>query len=222
MDLALQMLIGAVTGYLFGMIPTGAIVGRRFGVDLTRVGSGSTGATNVLRTLGTRWAVVVLLADLLKGMAAVLFAGWLVGGVPWGPPTWGQIMAASFAVIGHTYSPLLRFRGGRGIVTGGGGLLILSPVAFFVALPCGAVAILLTRYVSLGSIVGALVAGAIVLWQGLSGTAPGPFLFYGSAVPAFVIWAHRGNIKRLLSGTERKLSRGDRRRETGEARSPNS
>ena len=74
---------------------------------------------------------------------------------------------------------------------------------------------MLTRYVSLGSIVGALAAGATVLWQGLSQDALGPFLLYGTAVPAFVIWAHRGNIKRLLSGTERKLSRGVASRAAG-------
>jgi len=208
MDLALQMAIGAALGYLCGMIPTGAIVARRFGIDLTRVGSGSTGATNVLRTLGTRWAAVVFVCDLLKGTVAVLLAGAIVGGAPWGQPTWGQVMAASFAVIGHSFSPLLGFRGGKGIVTGGGGLLILSPVAFVMALLGGVVAIILTRYVSLGSIVAATLAGATVLWQGLSGAAPEPYLFYGSAVTAFVFWTHRGNIQRLLSGTERKLSRG--------------
>ena len=102
MDLALQVAIGAVLGYLFGMIPTGAIVGRRHGIDLTRIGSGSTGATNVLRTLGARWAIVVFVGDLLKGVAAVLVVGWIVGGAPWGTLTWSQVIASAFAVIGHT------------------------------------------------------------------------------------------------------------------------
>jgi glycerol-3-phosphate acyltransferase PlsY len=208
MDLALQMAIGAVLGYLFGMIPTGAVVGRRFGIDLTRVGSGSTGATNVLRTLGARWAALVLLGDLLKGTAAVLLTGWILGGAPWSSPTWGQIAAAALAVIGHSFSPLLGFRGGKGIITGGGGLLVLSPLAFVAALASGVVAVALTRYVSVGSIVGAAVAGAIVVWQSLSGDAPGAFVIYGTLVPGFVFWTHRGNIQRLLSGTERKLSRG--------------
>jgi glycerol-3-phosphate acyltransferase PlsY len=208
MGLALQLVIGAIVGYVLGMFSTGYFVGRRYGIDLRKVGSGSTGATNVLRTLGTRWAIVVVLGDLLKGTVAVFIVGWLTGGAPWGPPTWGQIAAAAFAVVGHTLSPLLGFKGGRGIVTGGGGLLLLSPLAFCVALVCGIVTIVLTRYVSLGSIVGAVVAGGIVLWQGLSDPALSPFLVYGSAVPAWVIIAHRGNIKRLLAGTERKFSRG--------------
>jgi glycerol-3-phosphate acyltransferase PlsY len=216
MDVTLQMVIGAVIGYLLGMIPTGGIVGRSFGVDLTQVGSGRTGATNVLRTLGARWAVVVALGDFLKGTVAVLLTGWIVGGAPWEPVTWGQVSAASFAVLGHTFSPLLGFRGGRGIVTGGGALIVLSPLSFVIALVCGAVAIVLTRYVSLGSLVGTVVAGAVVLFQSLVWNGPTAFLLYGTALPAFIILAHRDNIQRLMSGTERKLSRGDRRQETGD------
>lgn len=208
MGIALQVVIGAAIGYLCGMFPTGALVGRRYGIDFTKVGSGSTGATNVLRHLGARWTVVVVLGDLFKGSLAVLIAGWLLGGAPWEPLTWGQVVAATFAVVGHTYSPLLGFRGGKGILTGGGGLLILSPPAFLAALVCAMTAIILTRYVSLGSIVGAVVACIVVLWQGASNGNPGVFLFYGVAVPAFVIVTHRSNIKRLLTGTERKFSRG--------------
>jgi len=212
MDVALPFLIGAVVGYLCGMIPTGALVGRRFGVDLRRVGSGSTGATNVLRTLGTRWAALVVSVDLLKGTVAVLLVGLILGGAPWDQPTWPQVVASAFAVLGHTFSPLLGFKGGRGIVTGGGGLLVLSPLAFVAALICGVAAIVLTRYVSLGSLVGAVVAGAIVVWQAWTGTGPWAFYLYGTLVPGFVIWSHRGNIKRLATGTERKLSRGSARR----------
>ena len=208
MDLALQIVIGAALGYLFGMIPTGAIVGRRHGVDLTRIGSGSTGATNVLRTFGWRWAIIVFAGDLLKGTAAVLVVGWLVGGAPWETPTWGQVIASAFAVIGHTFSPLLGFKGGKGVMAGGGGLLIISPLGFFLALVSGVLMVVLTRFMSLGSIVGATVAGAVVVWQGLTSDDPLPMVFYGTAVPAFVYWTHRSNIQRLLSGTERKVSRG--------------
>lgn len=208
MDVALPFLVGAVVGYLCGMLPTGALVGRRFGVDLRRVGSGSTGATNVLRTLGTKWAALVVVVDLLKGTVAVLVVGLILGGTPWDQPTWPQVVASAFAVIGHTFSVLLGFKGGRGIITGGGGLLLLSPWAFLAALVCGVSAIALSRYVSLGSLVGAVVAGTIVVWQAWTGAGPWAFWFYGTLVPGFVIWSHRGNIKRLVTGTERKLSRG--------------
>ena len=208
MDLALQIVVGAVVGYLFGMIPTGALIGWRHGVDLTKIGSGSTGATNVLRTFGWRWAIIAFAGDLLKGTAAVLVAGWIVGGAPWGTPTWGQVIASAFAVIGHTFSPLLGFKGGKGVMAGGGGLLIISPVGFFLALVCGVLMVVLTRFMSLGSIVGATVAGVVVVWQGLTSDNPLPLVFYGTAVPAFVYWTHRSNIQRLLTGTERKVSRG--------------
>jgi glycerol-3-phosphate acyltransferase PlsY len=208
MDLALQIVIGAIIGYLFGMIPTGAMIGWRHGVDLTRIGSGSTGATNVLRTFGWRWAVIAFAGDLLKGAVAVLVVGWIVGGAPWSTPTWGQVIASTFAVIGHTFSPLLGFRGGKGVMAGGGGLLIISPIGFLAALICGVLMVVLTRFMSLGSIVGATVAGLVVIWQGLNSDNPGPLVFYGIAVPGFVYWTHRSNIQRLLTGTERKVSRG--------------
>jgi acyl phosphate:glycerol-3-phosphate acyltransferase len=208
MDLALQIAIGAVVGYLCGMIPSGAIVARRFGIDLTRVGSGSTGAANVLRTLGTRWAALVFFCDLFKGTLGVLLVTWITGASLSEPATWGQVVAATFAVIGHSFSPLLGFRGGKGIVTGGGGLVVLSPLGFFGALLCATITIATTRYVSVGSIVAAIVSGSVVLWQGWTSSSPGPFLFYGTAVPVFVFWTHRTNIKRLVTGTERKLSRG--------------
>jgi glycerol-3-phosphate acyltransferase PlsY len=208
MDVALQIVVGAIVGYVLGMIPSGAIVGRRYGIDLTRVGSGSTGATNVLRTLGTRWAALVAFGDVLKGALAAFLVGWIFGGAPWEQATWPQIAAAACAVLGHSYSPLLGFRGGKGILTGGGGLLVLSPPAFLAALVCGSTAIALTRYVSLGSLAGAVVSAVIVIWQAWSGAGPASFFVYGTLVPGFVIVTHRGNIKRLATGTERKLSRG--------------
>jgi acyl phosphate:glycerol-3-phosphate acyltransferase len=211
MDGALQLVIGAIVGYLLGMIPTGAIVGRRFGLDLRQVGSGSTGATNVLRTLGKKWAALVALIDVLKGAVAVFLVGLIFAGAPADRRITAQVVTAAFAVLGHTYSPLLGFRGGRGILTGGGGVLVLAPLGFFASLVGGVVAIVIWRYVSLGSIVGAVIAGAVVVWYAWTGAAPPVFYFYGTLVPAFVIVTHRGNIKRLLSGTERKFSIGSSR-----------
>lgn len=207
MDVAGQMLIGAVIGYLLGMVPSGGVIARAHGIDLTRIGSGSTGATNVQRTLGTRWAAVVALIDVVKGAAAVLLTGALLGGAPWGTATGAQVAAAIFAVVGHSFSPLLGFRGGKGILTGGGGLVILSPVAALIAVVLGAIAIALSKYVSLGSLVATVVSSAIVLWQWFTGAGPAAFLLYGTLLPAFIMLTHRGNIHRLATGTERRLSR---------------
>jgi glycerol-3-phosphate acyltransferase PlsY len=130
----------------------------------------------------------------------------MFGGMPWDQPTWVQFVAAAFAVIGHTYSPLLGFKGGRGIITGSGGLLVVTPPAFLASLIFGVGTVALTRYVSLGSLVGAVVAAIVMIWQAWSG-GPAFFYLYGTLVPGFVIMTHKGNIQRLLSGTERKLGR---------------
>ncbi|MCC6174787.1 MAG: glycerol-3-phosphate 1-O-acyltransferase PlsY [Chloroflexi bacterium] len=199
MDVTLAVLVGAAVGYAFGMFPTGMVIGRLHGIDPTTIGSGRIGATNIRRALGTRWALVVAAGDLLKGALAVILAGALTDS------TWAQIVAASFAVLGHTFSPLIGFKGGRGVVTGAGGLLIINPIAFVVALVCGLATVVGTRYVSLGSIVGAILAGTVVIVQTyLTGAAPA-YLLYGTVLPAFIIWAHRDNIQRLLSGTERRV-----------------
>lgn len=207
MDVAFQILIGAVVGYLLGMIPSGGMVARAHGIDLTRIGSGSTGATNVQRTLGTRWAAAVALIDVLKGTAAVLVTGLIVGGAPWEAGSWGQTAAGIFAAVGHAYSPLLGFRGGKGILTGAGSLLVLSPVALLTAMVLGSIAIMLSKYVSLGSLVATVVSSIIVLAQWFTGNGPSSFLVYGTLLPAFVLMTHRGNIYRLATGTERKVSR---------------
>lgn len=207
MDLALPLLIGAVVGYLFGMLPTGVIVGKSLGVDLTQVGSQRTGATNVLRTLGLRWALLVGVLDFLKGLLPVVVVGWLMGG-----SDWARVAAAMFAVIGHTYSPLIGFKGGRGVLTGGGGVIVMSPLAFLAAFVFGIPAVFLTRYVSLGSLVAAVASGTVVVIQALLGYEPISYLVYGTVLPLFVILTHRDNIHRLLNGTERKLSRGKRQR----------
>jgi acyl phosphate:glycerol-3-phosphate acyltransferase len=114
----------AVVGYLLGGIPCGMIVGRARGVDLTQTGSGSTGATNALRTLGFGPALLVFVGDFLKGVLAVLAARAIAGDA-----AWPQVAAATAAVIGHSYSPFIGFRGGRGVVTGMGGLVMIWPWA---------------------------------------------------------------------------------------------
>ena len=200
MDGTLASVAAIVVGYLLGTIPTGMVVGRARGIDLTAIGSKRTGATNVLRTLGPRWAALVALGDVAKGSLAVLAAGALTA---WNP--WAEVFAAMAAVLGHTYSPFIGFRGGRGVLTGAGGVLIIAPIAFLIGSTAGCVAIWATRYVSLGSLVAASVAGLVTLASVLRGDAPPAYLVYGLVVPAFIIVAHRDNIRRLLSGTERKL-----------------
>ena len=195
-----QGLVGLLIGYLAGAIPTGAVVGRLGGVDLTRVGSRKTGATNVLRTLGPGAAAVVFLGDLFKGSLAMLLAGALFDRDPL-----AMALAGAAAVIGHAFSPFIGFKGGRGVTTGLGGLLVLSWPAGLLGLIVGAVTIAATRYVSLGSILGTVVGTVALLVGVLAHGLPVQYAIYALIVGPFIVIAHRDNIQRLLSGTERKL-----------------
>ena len=193
---------GVVTllaAYLVGAFPTGAIVAWAHGVDLTRRGSRRTGATNALRVLGKRAAIGILLGDALKGVLAVLLARRLVRGT-WAPPLAGLV-----AMAGHTYSLFLGGKGGRGVATGLGVLLALSPAALLVAAAAGVGTIAATRLVSLGSLAGALAGAAALAMQAARGRVPRAHLLFVVGGASFLIYSHRDNIERLLAGTERRL-----------------
>lgn len=192
--------VAGLIGYLLGSIPVGALVGGvAGGVDLRRFGSGKTGATNVLRTLGPGAAAIVVTGDLLKGVLAVLLVRWLFG------PGWPEAIAGILAAVGHNYSVFLQFHGGRGMIVSTGAMLALNPWVVLIGVPAGLAVIALTRYVSLGSILGCVVGGVAIAVFWLLGWDSLPHAAFGIAAALFVIWSHRDNIKRLLAGTERKL-----------------
>ena len=204
----------ALIGYLLGSIPFGVLIGRRSArVDVRQVGSGKTGATNVLRVAGKKAAALVAMLDLLKGLVAVVFAGLIfseeylvVGGSGlWWLARSAQVVAALSAMAGHNFPIFLKFKGGRGVATFFGGLLVLCPAA---ALFGGEVLILgagLTRYVSLGSIAGVVGTYAILLPLTIFNGFPIEYLVYTLIGSIFIIVMHRDNIVRLLSGKERRL-----------------
>jgi glycerol-3-phosphate acyltransferase PlsY len=191
------ILIGA---YLLGGLPWGLLLGWWLrGVDIRRYGSGKTGATNAARTLGWRISLAVFVLDLLKGIIAVLVARWLTGD----PVV--ESLAGIAAIVGHCWSPYIRFGGGRGIATGIGGALAIAPGAVLLVAPVGLLIVGVTRYVSLASILGALtVAIGIIIGVVLGLTDPA-YLLYAFVGAPLVIAKHHDNIRRLLSGTERKL-----------------
>jgi len=202
-----------LVGYLLGSIPFGVLIGRRSArVDIRQVGSGRTGATNVLRTAGKKAAALVTILDLGKGALSVVFAGLIFGNdyvVVGNSSLWlatsAQALAAFAAVLGHTWPIFLRFKGGRGVATFLGGLSVLCPPA---ALFGGEVLIIgagLTRYMSLGSIAGAVGTYAILVPLTIMNGFPIEYLLYALAGAIFIIVMHRDNIARLLSGKERKL-----------------
>jgi glycerol-3-phosphate acyltransferase PlsY len=197
----MQELFAALLGYLLGSIPTGVLVARLYGqTDLTQVGSRRTGATNVLRTLGKRAAVLAFSGDFLKGSLAVALGALLA-------PTDGRGMALAgiTAVLGHCYSPFIGFKGGRGVTTGLGSLFVLSPLAALVATLVGVLAIALTRYVSLGSILGVLTGSLLLVGLTVTQSGPPAPALFGVVIGVFIVAAHHDNIGRLLRGTERRL-----------------
>jgi acyl phosphate:glycerol-3-phosphate acyltransferase len=197
-----------VASYLIGSIPFGYLVVRaRGGGDVRETGSGGTGATNVTRRAG-KWAGLATLAlDALKGAAAVLLARRLVA--PGGAAEW-CVAACAFAVVaGHCFPVWLRFRGGKGVATGLGVFLTLSPAAVLFALAAFALVVWRTRYVSLGSITAAALVPPLLLLLGARAHSPGgphpARLAAAAAGAALIIFMHRANIRRLLGGTESKL-----------------
>jgi glycerol-3-phosphate acyltransferase PlsY len=193
-------------GYLLGAIPFGMLAGRAAGgVDLRRHGSHRTGATNTLRTLGWRWAAAVLLLDLAKGAAAVLLARSLYLAGPPGSPEWVEAAAGLAAVVGHNHSIFIGFAGGRGVATAGGGMLALTPWTLTVLVPVVMLAVWLTRYVSLGSLVGAAVAPLVTGVLAATGVVGWGAFAYALGCGLLIAWAHRDNVARLRAGTERRL-----------------
>ncbi|MCS7030059.1 MAG: glycerol-3-phosphate 1-O-acyltransferase PlsY [Gloeomargarita sp. SKYG116] len=194
-----------VLAYLWGSLPPGYIAGRLAGIDIRQVGSGSTGATNVLRTLGKGPALVVFAIDLLKGVAAILCARWVWQTWPgWNPGDtrlWWELAYALAALVGHSKSIWINWQGGKSVATGLGLLLLF---AWPVALGALAVFVLLVatvRIVSLGSIAACLTASGLALVLPI----PLPYQLYVLLGSVYIIWCHRSNIQRLRQGTEPRL-----------------
>jgi len=190
--LALQVVAVA---YLIGSLPFSFLVARAFGVhDVRRVGSGNVGATNVLRNAGKMAGALALLLDLGKGAAASALAGRLAPGEAALPAA-----AAVAAVVGHMYPVWLRFEGGKGVATGLGAFAPLAPQAALGALIAFGLVAAATRFVSLGSVAGALAMAGLAL--ALRG--PDPVALAAAATAALVVFRHRSNLRRILGGTER-------------------
>jgi glycerol-3-phosphate acyltransferase PlsY len=188
-------LLAVIAAYLMGSIPFAQLLSKRRGVDLRRVGSGNVGATNVLRTLGVRPAVLAMMLDAVKGTVAVLIAQRLTSSVA------APVIAGLASMIGHVYPIWLRFRGGKGVATAAGAFAVLTPVAAAVAVGVFLLAVSITRFISVGSMAAAI---TLASWAIVSDapTAVG----IGAAIAAlFVIVGHRANVLRLVAGTERRV-----------------
>ena len=187
-------ILTAVIGYLLGSIPFGYVVGKAKGIDIRQHGSGNVGFTNVWRTLGIQYGLIVLLGDGWKGWMSAFF-GYMLAGES------GVLIGSFMAVMGHMFSCFLKFKGGKGIATGGGVLLFMSPITLAILLTEVALVCLITRYMSLASILAAWLAPILLYYFGV----PNSYVIGIGVAAMAVIIRHIPNIKRLMNGTENKL-----------------
>ena len=197
----------ALAAYLLGSIPTGFLIAKAKGLDIRSIGSGNIGATNAMRVLGKPAGIFVLLADAAKGFAAVKWLPALMLKI-WGANNFDPeilgIIAGIFTVLGHNYTCWLKFKGGKGVATTAGVFLALAPWALLVALLVFILALLLTKYVSVASISAAVALPAAV-WI----MTPQTVLLgvIATALGLLAIYKHKGNIERLIAGTENRMSK---------------
>lgn len=193
-----------IIAYLLGSIPFGYLIVRwQKGVDVRSTGSGSTGATNVMRNLGIAGFVATFLLDLGKGIAAVLLAARLTGG----DPRW--IAASSVAaILGHCFPIWLKFRGGKGVATGVGVFIALAPVQVALVLGIFAIIVAIWRYISMGSIIATAAFPILVLFMK---HPPTPIVLGAAGGALVIISMHHANIGRLLKGTESKVGAKNKR-----------
>ncbi len=192
----LKLALCAVIGYLLGTVTTGSIVAKYLAnVDIKKTGSNNAGTTNVLRTLGWGPSLLTFAGDALKGIVAVLIGRWLGG-------TYGAYLAGIFVVLGHNWPVFAGFKGGKGIATSFGAILALHPLIALGMLVCQVVVVAVTKYMSVASIVSAVVFTVVVAI-----TQWGDWLqiAFAAVLSALAIFSHRANIVRLLNHNENKL-----------------
>ena len=191
----MKLLFVIVLAYLIGSIPPSFLIGKiARKIDIRQYGSGNAGATNAFRVLGLKAGIAVFLADILKGVIAVLIGGWIAGKT-------GAFVAGAAAIVGHDWSVLLNFKGGKGIATSFGVLLMLFPAISGILFVIGIIIIAITRYVSLASITAAVLLPVLLIIWGYDWG----IVLYGLFLGGLALLRHKSNISRLLSGREHKL-----------------
>ena len=169
------------------------------GVDVREYGSGRTGMSNVLRTGGVKSAAVVLTLDIAKGIIAVILARLIIG------THIAEVTAGLIVLVGHNWPVFLGFKGGRGILTALGGLALMVPIAALAATATFLTITYLSRYISLGSVVGVVIGAFSILVLALANMNSDIYVIYGFIAGVMIVWQHRDNIHRILEGSERRL-----------------
>lgn len=204
----LELSLKTLLAYLLGSLIGSLLVGRLRGVDIRTLGSRNAGGTNALRTQGARFAVAVIVIDVGKAMLAVgLLPGWSLPGIGIDPTVdrlWLAVACAIAVVIGHVYPVWYEFRGGKGAATLIGAVAMLSPLALLPVLAVWLVAVTLTGYVGLSTMLGAAMLPVYYFARDRSVTA---LLVFGCAMAVFVVFTHRSNIERMWQGNENRARR---------------
>lgn len=208
-------------GYALGSIPIGLIVGRvTRGIDVRDYGSGVTGATNVIRTSGWKAGVIVIVGDIAKGIAPVYIGIALAKTAdvtPHDDRAWVAAAGAFAAVCGHIWPVFASFRGGRAVATGFGAALAMNPLASLAMIPVAAVLVGTTRIMSLMSVTMAPLLALFFILLAVLDISPPAYAAYASGAAALIVWKHRPNIERLLTGTEPRIGRGGSKRTSAAA-----
>lgn len=195
----MNIVLLTIIAYLIGALPFGLLVAHARGVDLRSQGSGNIGATNVFRCVGKGWGIFTFLLDALKGFIPA-FVFPMTRDLD---PGYGVLFGVA-AILGHTFPVYLRFKGGKGVATSAGVLLGVAPLAVAVAFVCWLACMVISRYVSLSSILASMVVAVMVWVQGDTGWVVNTAL---TLMSLLVIWLHRANIRRLLNGTESRFGK---------------
>lgn len=196
---AVWAVLGIIAAYLSGSVPWGVVLGRLIkGIDIRKIGSGNTGATNAMRALGWRIALAVAVMDLLKGFLPVIIARWL------GAPEWAVAVIAVAATAGHCWSPWMKFHGGKGMATGGGAAVGMLPW-LLTMLPLMIIIVLITRYVSLASLIATLTGTTIAVIFAVTTDFSWWWAVAVGVIATIIIGKHHTNIARLLHGEERRF-----------------
>lgn len=215
----LSLLLVIVLSYVVGSIPTAIIVTKLSkGIDIRKVGSGNAGGTNVIRVLGWKIGLGVILFDIFKGYAATIFVTMLMFGpvpftniTPFDDITVVRIIAGCAAIIGHIWTVFGNFKGGKGMATAGGVLLGLATIEVIVSILIFAIILVVFGYVSLGSIISAMAFPLTMFFRHnifnayLEGY--NTLIFFSIGISLLILYTHRSNIKRLIEGTENRLAR---------------
>ncbi|MBU9917527.1 MAG: glycerol-3-phosphate 1-O-acyltransferase PlsY [Fusobacteriaceae bacterium] len=197
----LKVLIFVIISYLLGSLPNGLYVANLKGIDIRNEGSKNTGATNVFRVMGAKFGILVLILDALKGFIPLFIAE------KFGVTGNSLVLIGITAVIGHTFSPFLNFKGGKGVATSLGIFLYLAPIPMLITLLMFFVVVGITKYVSLGSVLASVMLPLLILFIPVNEKLGNKAIVFiiSALLGTYIIYKHRANIQRLKNGTENKF-----------------